>query len=242
VIRGTVAPKPGIYPAGIDLLVLTLAAAGTALATGLGALPVYAMGRRAERLALPLDLVAAAVMTGAAVFGLLLPALRDGHAAEVWGGVVVGVAFLAVSRRLLGHHSPQVGSHSGPAMRRSALVFGVLLVHSLPEGMAMGTAWASDVAGLGLFVVLAMAIQNVPEGTATAVPMREAGFSAWQAFWAAVGTSVPQPIGAAGSYLLVETVKSLLPVSFGFAAGAMLALVVLELLPAIRRRALGSVG
>jgi zinc transporter ZupT len=107
----------------------------------------------------------------------------------------------------------------------------VLLVHSAPEGLAMGTAYASDTAGLGLFVILAIALQNVPEGTSTAIPMAAAGFSRKQQFWAAVLTSAPQPVMAVLAYVLVEEVASLLPVSFAFAAGAMLALVVFELLP-----------
>jgi ZIP family zinc transporter len=124
-----------------------------------------------------------------------------------------------------------VGELSGAGVRRSALVFGVLLVHSLPEGFAMGTAFASDTAGLGLFVILAIALQNVPEGTATAIPMAAAGFSRRQQFWAAVLSSAPQPVGALIAYALVREIQALLPFSFAFAAGAMLALVAVELLP-----------
>jgi zinc transporter, ZIP family len=112
------------------------------------------------------------------------------------------------------------------------LVFVVLLVHSLPEGFAIGTAYASDTAGLSLFVITAIGVQNIPEGTSVAIPMAAAGFSRSRQFWAAVATSAPQPIGAAVAFLLVEQIEPLLPFSFGFAAGAMLALVVAELLPA----------
>ena len=80
-------------------------------------------------------------------------------------------------------------------------------------------------------MIVAIAVQNVPEGTSVAIPMAAAGFSRSRQFWAAVGTSAPQPLGAAVAYLLVEEVEPLLPFSFGFAAGAMLALVVVELLP-----------
>ena len=120
---------------------------------------------------------------------------------------------------------------SGPGARTSALVFLVLFVHSLPEGFAVGTAFASDRAGLSLFVILAIAIQNIPEGTSVAIPMEEAGFSRTRQFWAAVGTSAPQPVGALIAFVAVEQVSGLLPFSFAFAAGAMLALIVAELLP-----------
>jgi zinc transporter, ZIP family len=79
--------------------------------------------------------------------------------------------------------------------------------------------------------VLAIALQNIPEGTASAIPMQQAGFPAWQQFWAAAATSLPQPLGAVVAYLLVEQIQALLPFSFAFAAGAMLALVALELVP-----------
>ena len=121
--------------------------------------------------------------------------------------------------------------------RTWVLVFLVLLVHSLPEGFAIGTAYASTTAGLGLFIVVAIAIQNVPEGTSTAIPMATAGYGFWAQFWAAVLTSVPQPIGAVIAYLLVEEISALLPVSFAFAGGAMLALVVVSVFPdALRER------
>jgi ZIP family zinc transporter len=116
-------------------------------------------------------------------------------------------------------------------VRRSLLVFGVLLVHSLPEGFAIGTAFASDTEGLALFIFLAIALQNVPEGTSVAIPMASAGFGHGQQFWAAVLTSTPQPVGAVVAYLAVEQIDGLLPFSFAFAAGAMLALVVVELAP-----------
>jgi ZIP family zinc transporter len=115
-------------------------------------------------------------------------------------------------------------------------VFVVLLVHSLPEGLAIGTAYASDTEGLSLFVILAIGLQNVPEGTSVAIPMDEAGYSPARQYWAAVLTSAPQPLGAVGAFLLVEVVDPLLPISFGFAAGAMLAIVAVELVPDAFRR------
>jgi ZIP family zinc transporter len=95
----------------------------------------------------------------------------------------------------------------------------------------VGTAFASNRAGLSLFVILAIGMQNVPEGTSVAIPMQEAGFGAARQFWAAVGTSAPQPAGALVAFFAVEEVSGLLPFSFAFAAGAMLALIVGELLP-----------
>jgi ZIP family zinc transporter len=213
-----------------EVIALLLAASATALATGLGAIPVFVFGSRSERLTPLLLGFASGVMGVAAIAGLLLPSLDEGSAAAVVAGLAVGVLFLAVvSRRFAPDHGFM--GRSGPGARTSALVFLVLFVHSLPEGLAVGTAFASDRAGLSLYVILAIGIQNVPEGTSVAIPMQEAGFGRARQFWAAVATSAPQPIGALIAYVAVEEVSALLPFSFAFAAGAMLALVALEMLP-----------
>ena len=198
----------------------------TTLATGLGVIPVWALGTDAERWRPALTGFAGGAMAVAAFVGLLEPALDRGTAAEVAGGFSAGVAFLIVTRIALGT------SHSlGREQRSAMLIFGVLFVHSLPEGFAIGTAYASEEAGLGAFVVVAIALQNIPEGTGVALPMAAGGASVSRQAWAAILTSVPQPIGACIAFLLVEQIEGLLPISFGFAAGAMLMLVLIELRP-----------
>jgi len=213
-----------------DVVVLFLAACGTALATGLGAIPVFFFGARAAQLTPVLLGFAAGVMGVASVAGLLLPAVDEGSPGAIVAGLALGAALLAVARARLKPDAVFMG-RSGAGARTSALVFLVLFVHSLPEGFAVGTAFASDRAGLSLFVILAIAIQNVPEGTSVAIPMAAAGFSRSRQFWAAVGTSAPQPVGALVAFVLVEQVQALLPFSFAFAAGAMLTLIAVELLP-----------
>jgi zinc transporter, ZIP family len=227
------------------MLVLLLAATGTALATGIGVVPVIMLGQRVDVLRPALWGLAGGVMAVASVVGLLEPALDEGSVSEVVAGFAVGVAFLMLTRRLIGSRDIHVGNLRGADVRTSVLVFGVLLVHSLPEGFAIGTAYASDTAGLGAFVIAAIAIQNIPEGTSVAIPMAASGFSPVQQFWAAVATSAPQPIGAVIAFVAVEQVTGLLPVSFAFAAGAMLALVFMEMLPQALRapgRARGLIG
>lgn len=213
-----------------DAVILLLAATGTALATGLGAIPVFFLGDRAARLTPLLLGFAAGVMGVASIDGLLVPAVEEGSAAAIAGGLVAGVALLAAARRWLPADAHFMGGE-GSSARTSALVFLVLFVHSLPEGFAVGSAFASDREGLSLFVILAIAIQNVPEGTSVAIPMAAAGFSPARQFWAAVATSAPQPVGALVAFVLVEQIQNLLPFSFAFAAGAMLALIAVELLP-----------
>lgn len=215
----------------MDVVLLIIAASATALATGLGAVPVFFLGSRAELLRPVLLGTAIGAMTVASLIGLLKPALDEGGTAEVVLGLAAGVALLVAARRILAGRDVHVGELRGAGVRSSVLVFGILLVHSLPEGLAIGTAYASDRAGLSLFVILAIGLQNIPEGTSVAIPMAAAGFSRAQQFWAAVLTSAPQPLGAVLAFLVVEHVRALLPVSFAFAAGAMLALVAFELVP-----------
>lgn len=224
-----------------DVAVLFLAACGTALATGLGAVPVFFLGARTEQLAPVLLGFAAGVMGVAAVAGLIVPALEEGSTASVAAGFLVGALLLVFARRHLDTDVRFFG-RSGPGARSSALVFLVLFVHSLPEGFALGSAFASDRAGLSLFVILAIAIQNVPEGTSVAIPMAAAGFSRARQFWAAVATSAPQPVGALVAFFLVEEISALLPFSLAFAAGAMLTLIAVEVLPdaLATRRPLGA--
>ena len=213
----------------MDLLILVLAATATAVATGLGAVPVFFLGERATTLRPWLLGFACGVMGVASIVGLLLPALDEGSGGEAALGTALGVAFLLVGRWMI--DTPRSGITTAES-RTALLVFLVLLVHSLPEGFAIGTAYASETAGLGLFVILAIGAQNVPEGTSVAIPLATAGYGRARQFWAAVGTSAPQPVGAVIAYVLVEEIEGLLPISFAFAAGAMLALIAIELGPA----------
>jgi ZIP family zinc transporter len=165
-----------------EAVVLLLAASATALATGLGAIPVFFLGKHAAQLTPSLLGFAAGVMAIAAIAGLLIPATQEGSDAIVLVGLGVGLGFLLLVRRRFDVDAGFMG-RSGPGARTSGLVFLVLFVHSLPEGFAVGTAFASDRAGLSLFVILAIAIQNIPEGTSVAIPMAEAGFSRARQFW-----------------------------------------------------------
>ena len=215
----------------MELLYVALAGTGSALATGAGAVPVFLAAHRA-RSALPfLGGLAVGAMVVASFVGLLEPALGAGSGPEVAAGTAVGVAFVILARRGLRARQRRIAGLGSASGARSMLVFGVLLVHSLPEGLALGAAFASETAGLGLFVALAIALQNVPEGTAVALPMQAEGAAPRRQVGAAIASSLPQPVGAIAAYLLVEQVDPLLPASLSFAAGAMLAVVVLDLLP-----------
>jgi ZIP family zinc transporter len=211
------------------MLELIIAASLTTVATGIGAIPVILMGSRAETLRPMLLGIAAGVMIVASCLGLIGPALDRGSLGQVAAGVALGVVFLLGARKFLSHGSKDsAGLNAGAT---SLLVFLVLFVHSLPEGFAIGTAYAEDPSTIGLFIVIAIAIQNIPEGTSVAIPLAANGASPTRQVLAAILSSVPQPIGAVIAFLLVGAISGLLPISFGFAAGAMLALSLIELVP-----------
>jgi ZIP family zinc transporter len=210
-----------------DALELTAIAAITVLATGLGAIPVMLLGERAVAWRAALSGVAIGVMAVAAVVGLLAPAVRDGTPLQVAAGVAIGAGGLFWAAGRLKRHFSDRPDH---VEQTAWLTFGVLFVHSLPEGLAIGSAYAASGA-LGVFVIVAIALQNVPEGTATAIVLREAGQSPARQFWAAVLSSAPQIPGALIAWAAVDAVRGLLPVSFAAAGAAMLLLVATELVP-----------
>lgn len=215
-----------------EWLAVFLAGAATMLATGLGVIPVYLLGARAQYWRAVLVGIAVGAMFVAAFVGLLRPGLQVGSVAQVYGGALVGaMMFFAVREALRRRDGDDVTHLRGADIRRAVLIFSVLFAHSLPEGFAVGTAYAAPDRNVSIFVILAIALQNVPEGTSVAIPMRDAGVGFWKQFWVATATSLPQPVGALVAYALVDQVESLLPVSFGFAAGAMIALVAVELVP-----------
>lgn len=226
----------------MDVVVLALVAAGTALATGVGALPVLWLGFRVVEWAPALWGAAGGVMVVASIVGLLLPGLDEGAPVEVAGGMAAGAVALWLARFRLRRREVHLGVLDADDSRRGLLVAGTLFAHSLPEGLAIGAAWASG-SEVGVFVVLAIALQNVPEGMVTALPLSAAGMSSTRVFWAAVATSAPQVPGALFAYWAVTAADRILGFSFGLAAGAMLALVFLEVLPAARARPVaGAVG
>jgi ZIP family zinc transporter len=228
-----------------EVVFVALVGTGTMLATGLGAIPVWALGSDAARWRPLMIGIAIGAMVVAAIVGLIAPGLDLGKPTDLWIGFAVGAAVVFAIRSLLRNHDASVGELRSADIRRAILVFGVLFVHSLPEGFAVGTAWASSDEAIGIFVILAITLQNIPEGMSVALPLNDAGIGFWRQFWAAVGTSLPQPIGAVVAFVLVDSISGLLPFSFGFAAGAMLVLVAVEMIPDAHRsgnRNMAAVG
>ncbi len=107
-----------------------------------------------------------------------------------------------------------------------------MTIHNVPEGLAVGIAFASGETGLGIAIATAIAVQNVPDGFAMAVPAVRAGLSKPKTIlYTTLSGGIPEPLAAAVGFTLVGFVTGLFPLAAGFAAGAMIAVVFRELVP-----------
>ncbi len=162
--------------------------------------------------------------------------------------MALGCAFLWVVERSLTPERLRSRFLSRLGGRVEALVFVAMAFHSIPEGVAVGVAFASEThlkaaAGLGLYITIAITIHNIPEGLAVALPMQSRGASIGRCFFFAFLTSLPQPIAAVPASLLVWFFEPLMLPFLGFAAGAMMYLVLLELIPnALEHRGRGDIA
>ena len=210
-------------------------------ATGLGGLALLAL-RRPSHLGLDAALgFTAGVMLGATVFSLLVPALDRGRLGEVLAGFLVGAGFIALLDRLVPHAHARFAERGHlPAeaerAHRAALLLTAMTIHNIPEGAAVGLAFAAGGADLGVPLALAIGIQNVPEGFAAAAPLIPAGVRRLTAIGIAALTGLVEPPAALLAYFGFELFEALLPAGLGFAAGAMLYVVVDELVPESQAR------
>ena len=193
---------------------------------------------------------AAGVMTAASVWSLLLPAIDQASQGALpgWvpaaGGMLTGVAFLAALDALL----PRLrrGRQAMTASwRQTTLLMTAITLHNVPEGMAVGLAFALAAQGDGFAGAVALAmgigIQNFPEGAAVALPLRQEGWSRPRAFAGGMLSGAVEPLFGVLVVLAAAGVAPLMPWLLSFAAGAMLYVVVEELVPQAHSRA-GTCG
>lgn len=213
------------------------------LACGLGSLPLLVKTLDVERKVGLGYGFAGGLMFSASVYNLLLPALNLGETTIslgqvilTLGGIFSGAGFLwgvehyLTPKRLGNSILRRIGS------RKEILIFVAMSFHSIPEGVAVGVGYTSTeqitaTTDLGHYIALAIAIHNIPEGLAVAIPMRASGASITKCFLFAFLTSLPQPLAAVPASLLVWFFKPLMVPFLGFAAGAMMFLVIVELIP-----------
>jgi len=200
----------------------------TALATGLGALPFAFLKQVSPRATALANALAAGLMLGAS-FGLVAEGTNYGSAQTVTGALL-GVIFILGAQRIIGDREVEFGGFGGVNARRMMLVIVVMTVHSFSEGVAVGVAFGGGMA-LATVITVAIAVHNIPEGLAISAVLRARGVSVLPCALWSIFSSLPQPLMAVPAYLFVESVRPAMPYGLGFAAGAMLFMVLVELLP-----------
>lgn len=217
----------------------------TCFMTALGSATVFLFRNRVNRQLHQLLLgFAAGVMIAASMWSLLIPAIEAAEEAGLpgWfpaaGGSVLGVLFLVTMNTLLPHLTPAfLQAPRDGSGRRSTLLVLAIAMHNIPEGMAVGISFAlaarSDPTLLPAAMALALGIgiQNFPEGAAISLPLRQAGMSRKKSFLIGAASGAVEPIAALFTVLAAGTVEPLMPWLLSFAAGAMLYVVVEELIP-----------
>jgi len=218
-----------------------------AFGTSLGAIPLFWLDDVNDRLDVGLWGFAGGLMASASIFGLLFEAYK--HHSSIWltgGGFVVGVLLVVVAHGVVERFDDYRPADMAEGDFRTMLnIVAVLFVHSFPEGVAIGVSFAEldalqhgqgfHVLGFAVPLVAivltgSLAIHNVPEGIATAIPMREQ-MSNGEMWGTAFFTSIPQPVGAVVAFYFVRLFIQFLGFGYGLAAGAMLYLVADDVLP-----------
>ena len=219
---------------------LSWAAAGTGftfLMTSLGAALVFLFRGRSSATAQKLFLgFAAGVMIAASVWSLLIPAIEEAEAAgtpgylPAAGGFLLGALFLLLLDGLLPHLHPDARQPEGitSSLKRTTLLVFAVTLHNIPEGMAVGLSFALAAQHA---LAIGIGIQNFPEGAAISIPLREEGMPRWKAFLCGSLSGIVEPIFGILTVLVAPQIGPLMPWLLSFAAGAMVYVVVEELIP-----------
>lgn len=182
---------------------------------------------------------ASGVMVAASVWSLLIPSIEMAGEKILPAsmGFLSGIAFLLLIDELTPHLHVGSQKAEGPKSKlsRTAMIALAVTIHNLPEGMAVGVVFAGESQGLSLSAALAVsigiAIQNIPEGAIISMPMHVEGNSRMKSFLIGTLSGVVEPIGSVAILLLASVLGVALPYLLAFAAGAMMYVVVEELIP-----------
>lgn len=167
---------------------------------------------------------------GAASGGLVYEGLVYSPA-RVAIGFVFGLAFIAGAQEAVERRdTPSLGRLRGADARRALLILGVMTLHSAAEGIGLGVSFGGGTT-LGLFITVAIAVHNIPEGLAISLVLVPKGVTVDRAAGWSIFSSLPQPLLAVPAFIFVTTFERYLPVGLGFAAGAMFWMVFADLLP-----------
>lgn len=200
----------------------------TAATTALGALPFAFVRTISPRTVGYANALAGGLMLGAC-FQLVAEGSAHG-ALQTSAGALGGVLFILATQRWLHDRDLDIGDVRSADTRRMILIVVVMTVHSAAEGIAVGSAFGGGTR-LAILITAAIAVHNIPEGLAISAVLRPRGRSLLACAWWSFFSSLPQPLLAVPAFLFVDAVRPALPYGLGFAAGAMIFMVLVELLP-----------
>ena len=228
------------------------------LGTSLGAACVFFMKKTlSDMVQRSLTGFAAGVMVAASVWSLLIPAMEQAAGmgklsfVPAVAGFWIGILFLLGLDHIVPHLHVKSGQTEGPKsqLRRTTMMVLAVTLHNIPEGMAVGVVYAGYLSGSAqitaagaLALSLGIAIQNFPEGAIISMPLRAEGMKKGKAFCGGVLSGVVEPIGAMLTILAAQLVVPALPYLLSFAAGAMLYVVVEELIPEMSQGSHSNIG
>lgn len=230
-----------LLPFDRSLAISALTILFVGLATGLGCLPLLAI-KPIEQQTLNLLLGAAAgVMLSATAFSLLTPGLQAAKALWSTNGIYVisvsillGASFLIATDKILPYHHYIEQNEHFDSQRKVWLFIVAVALHNLPEGWAVGVAFGAGDSANGLSLALAIAMQNIPEGLAVALPLMALGYAPLKAIGIATLTGLIEPLGGLAGLLLAHTFPALMPIGMAFAAGAMLFVILDDIVPTVQ--------
>lgn len=207
----------------------------SALATGLGAIPVHFVKNKSRLVRAFASAVASGMMISAAVFSLAQEGIaletRLPHATYiVILGLLLGATFFWLTKKMVSNDRFHETILKKRFTRKSLLLFIAMFIHSIPEGIAIGVGFATGNFSFGIIMAMAISVHNIPEGIAVSLPLKAEGVSTSKCALISILTSLPQPIMAVPAALLTWFFEPLLPIALGFAGGAMIYLVIAELL------------
>lgn len=228
------------------------------LGTSLGAACVFFMKQSlSDTVQRSLTGFAAGVMVAASVWSLLIPAISQSAAMgnlaflPAFLGFWIGILFLLALDHIIPHLHTKSGQVEGPKsqLQRTTMMVLAVTLHNIPEGMAVGVVYAGYRAGSAqitaagaLALSLGIAIQNFPEGAIISMPLRAEGMKRGKAFVGGVLSGVVEPVGAVLTILGASRIIPALPYLLSFAAGAMLYVVVEELIPEMSQGDHSNIG
>ncbi len=202
-------------------------------ATGLGAIPLFLKRVFNHRFYDLLTGFGAGVMLAAASFSLIEPAFIAGAWWEVSLGFVTGVFAILILDRIIPHaHSSFTRNRQiSENLRRGLLIAGAIAFHNLPEGFAVGVGYLSGISAAGLLLVFSIGLHNISEGFAVAYPFYVGGNSPRRCLGIATLSGLAEPLGTLVSTLLINLSTSIIPYGLSFAGGAMMYVVLTEMIP-----------